>query len=63
MIVKVPEKKLKFKNKIESSSTLKLHYNNNFLWDPNDRPCGTVLDVQKVDGTIWWINYYPENTY
>ena len=48
MIVKVPEKKFQ---EIQKQNWILIHtkatlQQNNFLWDPNDRPCGTVLDVQ-----------------
>lgn len=43
--------------------TVELHYNRIISCETQMTDHGTVLDVQKVDGAIWSINNYPEDTY
>ena len=43
--------------------TVELHYNRIISCETQMTDHGTVLDVQKVDGAIWWINYYPQDIY
>lgn len=64
MIVKVPEKKVEIqKQNWLLMHTVELHYNRIISCETQMTDHGTVLDVEKVDSAIWWINYYQEDTY